>query len=106
MFLLYFFRRQLQKKRMSKGPNKIILTPSDFVFPQIGDNRRVSFLCIDIKNLVHRSHRKSLQIPSVLDIFFLSQQISTFEIFFSICFIKKGEKVKKGILKKSVRECE
>jgi len=35
-------RRQLHKQKMSKGPYKVILTPADFVFPQVGDNRRVS----------------------------------------------------------------
>jgi len=35
-------RRQLHKQKMSKGPYRVILTPADFVFPQIGDNRRVS----------------------------------------------------------------
>ncbi|KAL7302296.1 hypothetical protein TKK_0004960 [Trichogramma kaykai] len=34
-------RRHLLKKRMSKGPYKIILTATDFVFPQIPDHRRV-----------------------------------------------------------------
>ncbi|XP_043477214.1 retinal guanylyl cyclase 2-like isoform X1 [Leptopilina heterotoma] len=34
-------RRHLMKKRMSKGPYKIILTTSDFVFPQVPDPRRV-----------------------------------------------------------------
>ncbi|XP_058791773.1 guanylate cyclase D isoform X2 [Phymastichus coffea] len=34
-------RRHLLKKRMSKGPYKIILTATDFVFPQIPDARRV-----------------------------------------------------------------
>lgn len=36
-------RRQLHKQKMSKGPYRVILTPADFVFPQVGDNRRVSF---------------------------------------------------------------
>lgn len=37
-------RKKLLKKRMSKGPYKIILTTSDFVFPQVPrvDSRRVS----------------------------------------------------------------
>jgi len=37
-------RRRLLKKRMSKGPYKIILTTSDFVFPQVPpvDSRTVS----------------------------------------------------------------
>ncbi|XP_046427719.1 retinal guanylyl cyclase 2 [Neodiprion fabricii] len=34
-------RKHLLKKRMSKGPYKIILTASDFVFPQVHDSRRV-----------------------------------------------------------------
>ncbi|XP_043283814.1 retinal guanylyl cyclase 2 isoform X2 [Venturia canescens] len=34
-------RRHLLNKRMSKGPYKIILTASDFVFPQMPDSRRV-----------------------------------------------------------------
>ncbi|XP_071440400.1 uncharacterized protein [Hetaerina americana] len=34
-------RKQLLKKSMSKGPYKILLTPSDFVFPPVHDNRRV-----------------------------------------------------------------
>ncbi|XP_049772085.1 retinal guanylyl cyclase 2 [Schistocerca cancellata] len=33
--------KQLLKKRMSKGPYKILLTPSDFVFPQVTDSLRV-----------------------------------------------------------------
>lgn len=38
------YRKKLLKKRMSKGPYKIILTTSDFVFPQVPqiDSRRVS----------------------------------------------------------------
>ncbi|XP_021924230.1 retinal guanylyl cyclase 1 isoform X2 [Zootermopsis nevadensis] len=34
-------RKQLLKKRMSKGPYKILLTPSDFVFPHVADSLRV-----------------------------------------------------------------
>uniref|UniRef100_A0A6P7HGL0 Guanylate cyclase n=2 Tax=Diabrotica virgifera virgifera TaxID=50390 RepID=A0A6P7HGL0_DIAVI len=34
-------RNQLLKKRVSKGPYKVILTATDFVFPQIADSRRV-----------------------------------------------------------------
>ncbi|KAJ9584442.1 hypothetical protein L9F63_021217, partial [Diploptera punctata] len=34
-------RKQLLKKRMSKGPYKILLTPSDFVFPHVPDTLRV-----------------------------------------------------------------
>ncbi|KAK0094156.1 hypothetical protein PV326_011713 [Microctonus aethiopoides] len=34
-------RRHLLNKRMSKGPYKIILTATDFVFPQVSDSRRV-----------------------------------------------------------------
>ncbi|KAE8747326.1 hypothetical protein FOCC_FOCC005969, partial [Frankliniella occidentalis] len=34
-------RQQLLRKRMSKGPCKILLTPSDLVFPQLPDARRV-----------------------------------------------------------------
>lgn len=41
-----WFRRHLLKKRMSKGPYKIILTATDFVFPQIPDARRVSYFFI------------------------------------------------------------
>lgn len=37
-----FARRQLLKKRVSKGPYKVLLTATDFVFPQIADSRRVS----------------------------------------------------------------
>lgn len=37
-----FARSQLIKKRVSKGPYKVLLTASDFVFPQISDSRRVS----------------------------------------------------------------
>lgn len=39
---LYSCRRHLLNKRMSKGPYKIILTATDFVFPQVPDSRRVS----------------------------------------------------------------
>lgn len=35
-------RNQLLKKRVSKGPYKVLLTATDFVFPQIADSRRVS----------------------------------------------------------------
>lgn len=35
-------RNQLMKKRVSKGPYKVLLTATDFVFPQIADSRRVS----------------------------------------------------------------
>lgn len=35
-------RNQLLKKRVSKGPYKVLLTAADFVFPQIADSRRVS----------------------------------------------------------------
>lgn len=35
-------RNQLIKKRVSKGPYKVLLTATDFVFPQIADSRRVS----------------------------------------------------------------
>ncbi|XP_068903394.1 retinal guanylyl cyclase 2 isoform X4 [Tenebrio molitor] len=34
-------RNQLLKKRISKGPYKVLLTATDFVFPQIADSRRV-----------------------------------------------------------------
>ncbi|KAK9692711.1 Protein tyrosine and serine/threonine kinase [Popillia japonica] len=34
-------RYQLLKKRVSKGPYKVLLTATDFVFPQIADSRRV-----------------------------------------------------------------
>lgn len=35
-------RNHLIKKRVSKGPYKVLLTATDFVFPQIADSRRVS----------------------------------------------------------------
>lgn len=35
-------RKQLLKKRVAKGPYKVVLTATDFVFPQIADSRRVS----------------------------------------------------------------
>lgn len=35
-------RYQLLKKRITKGPYKVLLTATDFVFPQIADSRRVS----------------------------------------------------------------
>lgn len=35
-------RKQLLKKRVAKGPYKVVLTATDFVFPQIPDSRRVS----------------------------------------------------------------
>lgn len=35
-------RNQLLKKRVAKGPYKVLLTATDFVFPQIADSRRVS----------------------------------------------------------------
>ncbi|CAG9814278.1 unnamed protein product [Phaedon cochleariae] len=34
-------RNQLGKKRVTKGPYKVLLTATDFVFPQIADSRRV-----------------------------------------------------------------
>lgn len=37
-----FARQRLMKKRVSKGPYKVLLTATDFVFPQIADSRRVS----------------------------------------------------------------
>lgn len=36
-------RNQLLKKRISKGPYKVLLTAADFVFPQVADSRRVSY---------------------------------------------------------------
>ena len=39
-----FGRYHLIKKRMSKGPYKVLLTATDFVFPQIADSRRVSHI--------------------------------------------------------------
>lgn len=36
-----FARSQLKKKRVTKGPYKVLLTATDFVFPQIADSRRV-----------------------------------------------------------------
>ncbi|CAG9814277.1 unnamed protein product [Phaedon cochleariae] len=33
-------RNQLGKKRVTKGPYKVLLTATDFVFPQIADSRR------------------------------------------------------------------
>ncbi|XP_065349346.1 retinal guanylyl cyclase 2 isoform X1 [Cloeon dipterum] len=49
-------RRQLFKQKMSKGPYKVILTSADFVFPQVGDNRRVeagieAMLCCWLQHL-------------------------------------------------------
>lgn len=35
-------RKQFLKKRVAKGPYKVLLTTNDFVFPQIPDSRRVS----------------------------------------------------------------
>lgn len=35
-------RNQLLRKRVSKGPYKVLLTATDFVFPQVADSRRVS----------------------------------------------------------------
>lgn len=35
-------RKQLLKKQVAKGPYKVLLTATDFVFPQIPDSRRVS----------------------------------------------------------------
>ncbi|XP_025829848.1 retinal guanylyl cyclase 2 isoform X2 [Agrilus planipennis] len=32
---------QIKKKKLSKGPYKVLLTATDFVFPQIADSRRV-----------------------------------------------------------------
>lgn len=37
-------RYHLLKKRITKGPYKVLLTATDFVFPQIADSRRVSNL--------------------------------------------------------------
>lgn len=39
-------RYQLLKKRVAKGPYKVLLTATDFVFPQISDSRRVSIFLI------------------------------------------------------------
>ncbi|KAK9879677.1 hypothetical protein WA026_006738 [Henosepilachna vigintioctopunctata] len=36
-----FARTQLLRKKVTKGPYKVILTATDFVFPQISDKRRV-----------------------------------------------------------------
>ncbi|XP_059486563.1 retinal guanylyl cyclase 1 isoform X2 [Neocloeon triangulifer] len=49
-------RRQLLKQKMSRGPYKVILTSADFVFPQVGDNRRVeagieAMLCCWLQHL-------------------------------------------------------
>ncbi|KAF5287948.1 hypothetical protein FQA39_LY15586 [Lamprigera yunnana] len=38
-------RKQLIKKKLSKGPYKILLTATDFVFPQLADSRRLSKMC-------------------------------------------------------------
>lgn len=48
-FNVRLFRKHLLKKRMSKGPYKIILTTSDFVFPQVPpvDSRTVSGISFD-----------------------------------------------------------
>ena len=35
---------------MAKGPYKILLTPSDFVFPQVADGLRVSKLPLFIRS--------------------------------------------------------
>lgn len=37
------FRRQMLRKRMSKGPLKIILNAGDLVFPDLPAHRGVSF---------------------------------------------------------------
>lgn len=42
MGVVAFARNQLLKKQVSKGPYKVLLTATDFVFPQIADSRRVS----------------------------------------------------------------
>lgn len=41
-------RYHLLKKRITKGPYKVLLTATDFVFPQIADSRRVSFFILFI----------------------------------------------------------
>lgn len=38
-------RNHLLKKRISKGPYRVLLTAADFVFPQVPDSRRVSIFC-------------------------------------------------------------
>lgn len=40
--LVALARNQLLKKKLSKGPYKVLLTATDFVFPQLADSRRVS----------------------------------------------------------------
>ncbi|XP_034940312.1 receptor-type guanylate cyclase gcy-12 isoform X3 [Chelonus insularis] len=41
LVIVILVRRHFLNRRMSKGPYKIILTASDFVFPQVVDSRRV-----------------------------------------------------------------
>lgn len=45
-------RNQLLKKRISKGPYKVLLTATDFVFPQIADSRRVSGVIALLSDLI------------------------------------------------------
>lgn len=40
--IMVLARNQLLKKRIIKGPYKVLLTGADFVFPQVVDSRRVS----------------------------------------------------------------
>ncbi|KAF5285585.1 hypothetical protein FQR65_LT13118, partial [Abscondita terminalis] len=41
LIIVALIRKQLIKKKLSKGPYKVLLTATDFVFPQIPDSRRV-----------------------------------------------------------------
>ncbi|XP_031345081.1 retinal guanylyl cyclase 2 isoform X2 [Photinus pyralis] len=45
MVFAALIRKQFLKKKLSKGPYKVLLTASDFVFPQIPDSRRLSKMC-------------------------------------------------------------
>ncbi|KAK5647035.1 hypothetical protein RI129_005499 [Pyrocoelia pectoralis] len=45
MLFAALMRKLFLKKKLSKGPYKVLLTASDFVFPQIPDSRRLSKMC-------------------------------------------------------------
>lgn len=51
-------RNQLLKKRITKGPYKVLLTATDFVFPQIADSRRVSGVIALLSDLISERFKR------------------------------------------------
>ncbi|KAK4880380.1 hypothetical protein RN001_008526 [Aquatica leii] len=45
LVIVALVRKHIIKKKLSKGPYKVMLTATDFVFPQIADSRRLSKMC-------------------------------------------------------------